>query len=575
MLVEDDNNLREIYGERLMAEGYEIVSAGDGEEALALAVKEKPDLIISDVMMPKISGFDMLDILRQTPETKDTKVIMMTALSQTEDKDRADKLGADKYLVKSQVTLEDVARVVHDLIYGPDETQESSEASAGPETATQQPVVTAPIATGAVVSPELTSAATEPVASEPTATVPTTNNSIPVSADNEGEPIVLPPAPVVAPTEPVAPVPEPTAVVTPTLPDPTVATPAPEPVAAEPITPIAAASVTPTDSVAPDVPTPAPEPAVVPIVEPVTPPTAMPQATNEPVAVTTPELPPEAVASPAAEAPFVLSPADPQPAVATPEPIAAPTAVAPIVEPVTNPIAGSESTATSAVTDATSATAQSTEDETADIAKQIEDFVKSGLTEQSNTTAAPLVEPTEQELIHAQNAVEDPNILQPAVEAGIAATAANAPNNPSIPPVAGSDTNPEPASARKKVIAPINPEGFSGPNIYELYEKEMAQEAANSPVINPSAGSTLENANDTNPITQNTSQAPAAPLETIDASQIEGVTVGEEEPLLPPPPTTVPAETPQIIPDAQGTLAQSSTETEQKPDPNDPANFAL
>lgn len=116
MLVEDDNNLRAIYGDRLLAEGYEIVSARDGEEALAMSVKEKPNLIISDVMMPKISGFDMLDILRSTPETKDVKVIMMTALSQAEDKERADKLGADKYLVKSQVTLEDVARVVHEVL---------------------------------------------------------------------------------------------------------------------------------------------------------------------------------------------------------------------------------------------------------------------------------------------------------------------------------------------------------------------------------------------------------------------------------------------------------------------------
>lgn len=118
MLVEDDNNLREIYEARLLAEGYEIVSARDGEEALAMAVKEKPDLIISDIMMPKISGFDMLDILRTTPETKNTKVIMMTALSQAEDKDRADKLGADKYLVKSQVTLEDVARVAREVLAG-------------------------------------------------------------------------------------------------------------------------------------------------------------------------------------------------------------------------------------------------------------------------------------------------------------------------------------------------------------------------------------------------------------------------------------------------------------------------
>lgn len=118
LLVEDDNNLREIYGARLSAEGHTIVSAKDGEEALAVAVKEKPDLIISDVMMPRISGFDMLDILRNAPETKDTKVIMMTALSQAEDKARADQLGADMYLVKSQVTLEDVAKAVDDILKG-------------------------------------------------------------------------------------------------------------------------------------------------------------------------------------------------------------------------------------------------------------------------------------------------------------------------------------------------------------------------------------------------------------------------------------------------------------------------
>lgn len=118
MLVEDDNNLREIYEARLLAEGYEIVSAKDGEEALAMAVKEKPDLIIADVMMPKISGFDMLDILRSAPETKDAKIIMMTALGQAEDKARAQKLGADRYLVKSQVTLEDVARTAKEVLTG-------------------------------------------------------------------------------------------------------------------------------------------------------------------------------------------------------------------------------------------------------------------------------------------------------------------------------------------------------------------------------------------------------------------------------------------------------------------------
>jgi CheY-like chemotaxis protein len=116
MLVEDDKSLREIYGVRLLAEGYEIISAGDGEEALAMAVKEKPDLILSDVMMPKISGFDMLDILRSTPETKDVKVIMMTALSSEDQRARGETLGANRYLVKSQVGIEDVVRTVHDVL---------------------------------------------------------------------------------------------------------------------------------------------------------------------------------------------------------------------------------------------------------------------------------------------------------------------------------------------------------------------------------------------------------------------------------------------------------------------------
>ena len=116
LLVEDDKSLREIYGVRLLAEGYDIVSAGDGEEALAMAIKERPDLIVSDVMMPKISGFDMLDILRSTTETRNIKVIMMTALSSEDQRRRGEALGADRYLVKSQVGIEDVVRTVHDVL---------------------------------------------------------------------------------------------------------------------------------------------------------------------------------------------------------------------------------------------------------------------------------------------------------------------------------------------------------------------------------------------------------------------------------------------------------------------------
>ena len=150
LLVEDDNNLREIYAARLAAEGYQIVSAPDGEEALAIAVKEKPDLIISDIMMPKVSGFDMLDILRNAPETQHTRIIMMTALSQTEDKERADSLGADLYLVKSQVTLEDVVasvRKVLDSDSAPAEQASATDTSnspAAPAVAASQPTTPAP-----------------------------------------------------------------------------------------------------------------------------------------------------------------------------------------------------------------------------------------------------------------------------------------------------------------------------------------------------------------------------------------------------------------------------------------------
>lgn len=118
MLVEDDINLRDIYTARFQAEQFQIVAASDGEQALALAVSEKPDLIVLDVMMPKISGFDVLDILRSTPETKATKVVMMTALDQPSDRERGEKLGVNKYLIKSQVTLEDVVKTVKDLLAG-------------------------------------------------------------------------------------------------------------------------------------------------------------------------------------------------------------------------------------------------------------------------------------------------------------------------------------------------------------------------------------------------------------------------------------------------------------------------
>jgi DNA-binding response OmpR family regulator len=116
LLVEDDEALASVYFTRLQAEGFDVQRVANGEEALAAARSYKPDLILLDVMMPRISGFNVLDILRNTPETAKYKIIMLTALSQDSDQERAKALGADDYLVKSQVVIADVIeRIRHQL----------------------------------------------------------------------------------------------------------------------------------------------------------------------------------------------------------------------------------------------------------------------------------------------------------------------------------------------------------------------------------------------------------------------------------------------------------------------------
>src|SRR6185312_16926395 len=82
LLVEDDDAIANVYLMRLQAEGFDVRRVGNGEDALAAALSYKPDLVLLDVMMPKVSGFDVLDILRNTPQTANLKIIMLTALSQ-------------------------------------------------------------------------------------------------------------------------------------------------------------------------------------------------------------------------------------------------------------------------------------------------------------------------------------------------------------------------------------------------------------------------------------------------------------------------------------------------------------
>ena len=119
LLVEDDTALASVYHSRLDIEGFDVREVHNGEEALSAAMEYKPDLILLDAMMPKISGFDVLDILRNTDDTRNIRVIMLTALSQPKDKERAESLGVDDYLVKSQVVIGDVVeRVKHHLGMG-------------------------------------------------------------------------------------------------------------------------------------------------------------------------------------------------------------------------------------------------------------------------------------------------------------------------------------------------------------------------------------------------------------------------------------------------------------------------
>ena len=116
LLVEDDEGLATVYQNRLEAEGFNVRRVPNGEDALASAIEYRPDLILLDAMMPKVSGFDVLDILRNTPETTNMRIIMLTALSQEADQKRAEELGVDEYLVKSQVVIADVVeRIKHHL----------------------------------------------------------------------------------------------------------------------------------------------------------------------------------------------------------------------------------------------------------------------------------------------------------------------------------------------------------------------------------------------------------------------------------------------------------------------------
>jgi DNA-binding response OmpR family regulator len=112
LFIEDESALQKTFGEILRQEGYEMISALDGEIGLRMARSEKPDLILLDLILPKIHGFDVLKELKKDDLTKDIPIIILTNLERVEDVQKAIELGATTYLVKANYTLEEILKKV-------------------------------------------------------------------------------------------------------------------------------------------------------------------------------------------------------------------------------------------------------------------------------------------------------------------------------------------------------------------------------------------------------------------------------------------------------------------------------
>lgn len=108
LLVEDDDKLGPVYRAHMEQAGLDVCLRVDGEAGLVAAKEFKPDMIILDVMMPRVDGFDTLEALRLDPDTKHTKIIMLSALDATAYQQKGKDLGADEYMVKAQSTINDV-----------------------------------------------------------------------------------------------------------------------------------------------------------------------------------------------------------------------------------------------------------------------------------------------------------------------------------------------------------------------------------------------------------------------------------------------------------------------------------
>lgn len=118
LFIEDESALQKTLGEILGQEGFEIISALDGDAGLKIAKAKNPDLILLDLILPKMHGFEVLKKLKAAPETKLIPVIVLTNLERMEDLEKALELGATTYLVKANYTLEEVITKVKRIIGG-------------------------------------------------------------------------------------------------------------------------------------------------------------------------------------------------------------------------------------------------------------------------------------------------------------------------------------------------------------------------------------------------------------------------------------------------------------------------
>jgi DNA-binding response OmpR family regulator len=119
LLVEDDQFLAGMYVTKLHLEGFHVVLARDGAEGWRLAESENPSLILLDIVLPKLSGFEILERVRKTPGLKQVPVILLTNLGQRDDVQRGLELGADDYLIKAHfMPSEVIDKVKRYLVHG-------------------------------------------------------------------------------------------------------------------------------------------------------------------------------------------------------------------------------------------------------------------------------------------------------------------------------------------------------------------------------------------------------------------------------------------------------------------------